>query len=270
MDSMRREGVSTKHYKVITISLFIFLAIHGVAAAGGLFGPPQSISKNAGGLHTGIGYWYHEDQYNTGVDYVTRQNQLYSEVGYGTKNFWDIYVRVGISGINVSDAFGSTSASTITFKNDFVDNMNYFGTFGTKVFYPFGKTFGIGAFIQGTYYFRDFTDDVSGTRSGAPFTIELRMKNLWDVDFGIGFQAALPHGIKMYLGPYIYYSEAKVSPSTNVTGLALASREMTIKNKTNFGGFTGIEVPLAKGFRLNVEGQYSERLSAGAAVTYSY
>jgi hypothetical protein len=29
-------------------------------------------------------------------------------------------------------------------------------------------------------------------------------------------------------------------------------------------------VPLAKGFRLNVEGQYSARLSAGAAVTYSY
>lgn len=252
------------------ISLFIFFTIGGVAAASGLFGPPQSISKDTGGLHTGIGYWYHEDKYNAGADYVTRQNQLYSEVGYGTKNYWDIYVRVGTSDLNVADAFSSTSAATITFKNDFEENMNYFGTFGTKGFYPFGKTFGMGAFMQGTYYFRDFTDDVSGTRNGAPFTVEMRMKNLWDVNFGIGFQATVPYGIKMYLGPYVYYSEAKVSPSTNVTGLALASGEMTIKNKTSLGGFTGIEVPLAKGFRLNVEGQYSERLSAGAAVTYSY
>ena len=246
------------------------LAIHGVAAASGLFGPPQSISKATEGLHTGIGYWYHEDNYKTGADYVIRQNQLYSEVGYGSKNYWDIYARVGISDLNVSSAFSSTSAATITFKNDFEENMNYFGTVGAKGFYPFSKTFGIGAFIQGTYYFRDFTDTVSGTQNGAPFTLELRMKDLWDVNFGIGFQATVPYGIRMYLGPYVYYSEASVSPSTNVTGLELASGEMTIKNKTWLGGFAGIEVPLAKGFRLNGEGRYSERLSAGVAVTYSY
>ena len=262
--------MNTKRYKVIIISLLVFLAVRSVAAASGLFGPPQSISKNTGGLHTGIGYWYHEDKYNAGADYVTRQNQLYSEVGYGTKNYWDMYVRLGISNLNVSDAFSSSSAATTTFKNDFEENMNYFGTLGAKAFYPSGKIFGIGVFIQGTYYFRDFTDDVSGTQNGAPFTIELRVKNLWDVNFGIGFQATVPYGIKMYLGPYVYYSEAKASPSANVTGLALTSGEMTIKNKTSLGGFTGIEVPLAKGFRLNVEGQYSERLSAGAAVTYSY
>lgn len=265
-----KECVHMKIIKIIVIILFVILIAPGRAAAGGPFGPPQHIAKESGGLHTAIGYWYHEDKYNAGADYVTRQNQVYSEVGYGTKNYWDIYVRVGISDLNVSDAFSSTNAATITFKNDFEENMNYFGTFGTKGFYPFDKTFGIGAFMQGTYYFRDSTDDVSGTRSGAPFTMELRMKNLWDVNFGIGLQATVPYGIKMYLGPYVYYSEAKVSPSTNVTGLAFASGEMTIKNKSSLGGFIGIEVPLAKGFRLNVEGQYSERVSAGAAVTYSY
>jgi hypothetical protein len=248
----------------------IFLSLNGVAAAGGLFGPPQSISKDTGGLHTGIGYWYHEDKYNAGADYVTRQQQLYSEVGYGTKNFWDIYLRVGITDLNVAGAFQSTSVTTITGKSDFEENTNYFGTVGTKGFYPFDKTFGIGFFIQGTYFFRDSTDYATGTRSGAPFAIELRMQSLWDVNLGIGMQATVPYGIKMYLGPYIYYSEAKVSPSPPVAGVALASGEMTIRNKTSLGGFTGIEVPLAKGFRLNVEGQYSERVSAGAAVTYSY
>jgi hypothetical protein len=252
------------------LALFMVFAMRGAAAASGLFGPPQSVSKDTGGLHTGIGYWYHEDTYNAGADYVTRQNHLYSEVGYGTKHYGDIYVRVGISDLNVSDAFRSTSTATTTFKYDFEENMNYFGTLGTKGFYPFSKTFGMGAFIQGTYYFRDFTNDVSGTRNGAPFTLELRMQNLWDVHGGIGFQATIPYGIRMYLGPYIYHSEAKVSPSTNVTGLALTAGEMTIKNKTWLGGFSGIDVPLAKGFRLNIEGQYAERLSAGAAVTYSY
>ncbi len=246
------------------------LAMRGIAAGGGLFGPPQSISKDTGGLHTAIGYWYHEAKYHNGADYVVRQNQLYSEVGYGAKNSWDIYMRIGVSDLNVSDAFRSSNATTVTFKNDFEENMNYFGSFGAKGFYPFSKTFGLGAFLQGTYYFRDFTNDVSGTRNGAPFTLELRMKNLWEVNFGIGLQATVPYGIRMYLGPYVYYSEATVSPSTNVTGLALTSGEMTMKNKTSLGGFAGIEIPLVKVFRLNVEGQYAERLSAGAAVTYSY
>jgi len=56
----------------------------------------------------------------------------------------------------MAEAFSSTNPATVTGKNDFAENMNYFGTFGTKGFYPFNKTFGIGAFIQGTYYFRNF------------------------------------------------------------------------------------------------------------------
>ena len=86
----------------------------------------------------------------------------------------------------------------------------------------------------------------------------------------MGFQATVPYGIKMYIGPYVHYSEFKVSPSADVAGVAFASGETTLKNKTGFGGFTGIEVPLAKGFRLNLEGQYAERLSVGAAVLYVY
>jgi hypothetical protein len=99
---------------------------------------------------------------------------------------------------------------------------------------------------------------------------ELRVKNLWDVNFGIGFQAAVPYGIKIYIGPHVHYSEFKVSPSTDVAGVAWASGETTLKNQTVLGGFAGIEAPLAKGFRLNLEGQYTERLSFGIAVLYVY
>jgi hypothetical protein len=248
----------------------LFLSCSGVAAAGGPFGVPQSIAKSTGGLHTGIGYWYHEDKFNAGAEYLIRQQQVYSEVGYGTKNFWDIYLRVGITDLNVAGAFHSTSAATVTGKNDFEENTNYFGTLGTKGFYPLDKTFGIGLFIQGTYFFRDSTDYATGTRNGAPFAVELRMQNLWDVNLGVGLQATVPYGVRMYLGPYVTYAEAKVSPSPPVAGVALATGGLTMKNSTSLGGFTGIEVPLVKGFRLNIEGQYSERVSAGAAVTYTY
>ena len=76
--------------------------------------------------------------------------------------------------------------------------------------------------------------------------------------------------IRLHLGPYIYYSEARISPSANVSGLPFSAGDVTVHNRTPIGGFTGIDVPLARGFHLNVEGQYSQRVSVGAAVTYSY
>ena len=250
--------------------VFVILIAPERAAAGGPFGPPQPIVKAAGGYHTGIGYWFHEDKFKNGTEQVTRQNKVYSELGYGSRNGWEITARVGMSDLKLIDAFGSSAASTTTSKMDFEEHGKFFSTVGAKGFYPFNKTFGMGAFIQGTYYFSDFTDTVSGTRNGVPFSVELRVKNLWDVNFGMGFQATVTYDIKMYIGPYVHYSELEVSPSADVAGVAFASGGTTMKNKTGFGGFTGIEVPLAKGFRLNIEGQYSERLSAGTAVTYSY
>jgi hypothetical protein len=241
-----------------------------MAGAGGPFGPPQPIVKGVDGIHTGIGYWFHEDLYKNGTEKVTRQNHVYSELGYGSRNGWEITARVGMSDLKLIDAFSSSTASTATSKRDFEEHGKFFGTLGIKGFYPFNKTFGMGAFVQGTCYFSDFTDNVSGTRSGTPFSIELRVKNLWDVNFGMGLQVNVPQGIKMYAGPYVRYSEFKVSPSADIAGLASTSGETTLRNKAGFGGYAGIEVPLVKGFRLNLEGQYAERLSAGAAVIYVY
>jgi hypothetical protein len=124
--------------------------------------------------------------------------------------------------------------------------------------------------VQGSYYFTDFTDYVSGSFNGVPFRADLKVKNLWDVNLGIGFQTTVPYGIKLYIGPYISYSEAKASLSQNIPGLRFETGEVTIKNTTNIGGFTGVDIPLVRGFHLNVEGQYSERFSVGAAITYSY
>jgi hypothetical protein len=263
------KSVSMKSLKVTIMIVLVILTAPLGAAAGGPFGPPQPIAKGTGGLHTGIGYWFHEDNYKDGTDHVTRQNQVYSELGYAREG-WEISARVGMSDLKMTDAFRSTAAATTTARADFEDRGNFFTTVGAKGFYPFSETFGLGAFIQGTYYFSDFSDAVSGSRNGAPFLVDLRVKNLWDVNFGLGLQVAAPRGIKIYLGPHVRYSELKASPSPDVAGVALASGERTLKNRSVLGGFAGIELPLSKGFRLNMEGQYTERFSFGAAVLYTY
>ncbi len=240
-----------------------------MAAAGGPLGPPQPVSKATGGLYTAIGYWHQEDEYKNGTENLTGQNQFYSQLGYGARH-WEIFGRIGIADLKISDAFRSNRASTTTSKSDFEDNWSFFGTFGAKGFYPFNETFGLGAFAQGSYYFQDFTDPVAGTQNGAPFTAELRVKNLWDVYFGVSFQARVPYGLKLYIGPYAYYSEARASLSADIPGLGFEPGEVTIKNKTSAGGYAGIDVPLARGFHLHVEGQYSARFAVGAAVSYSY
>jgi hypothetical protein len=253
----------------MVISVAILFLGEGPAAAGGLFGPPQSVSREAGGLHTGIGYGYDRDLYRNDTEHPIRQNQVYSHLGYGARH-WELYGRLGVSELKISDAFRSTLSSTTTSKNDFQDQWSLFGTLGAKGFYPFNKTLGMGAFLQGTYFPGDFSDQVSGTQNGVPFSAELKVKKFWDVNFGLGLQATLPKNIKMYLGPYIYYSEAKTSPSAKVPGIESMAKDMTLKNKAFGGGFAGVDVPLAKGFHLNVEGKYSERLSLGGVVTFTY
>lgn len=263
--------VHMKSLGILVMIVFVVLLAPASAVAGGPFGPPEPLVKGAKGLHTGIGYWFQEDRYVNGMEHVSRQNQFYSELGYGSRTGWEVTARVGMSDFKLTDAFGSSTASTATAKKDFEESGNFFGTVTAKGFYPFSQRFGMGAFVQGSYYFSDFNDTVAGTRNGVPFSVGLRIKNLWDVNFGMGLQATIPGDIKMYIGPYLYYSEFKVSPSVAVAGLSLASEGDTIlRNKTAFGGFAGIEVPLAKGFRLNLEGQYTERLSAGVAIIYLY
>jgi len=241
-----------------------------VAAAGGLFGPPQTISKEAGGLNTAVGYRYHEDTFKSDTEHVIRQNQIYSQVAYGASNRWEIYGRIGVTDLKIFDAFMSSDPSTTTDKKNFEENWKFFGTLGAKGFYPVNSIFGIGAFIQGSCNFSNFTDEVAGVQNTMPFVADLKIKNLWDINFGVGLQATAPYGIKLYAGPYIYYTEADATLSSAIPGIQAGNRNMLWKNKSIAGGFFGTDLPLFRGFRLNIEGQYTDRLSVGSAVTYTY
>jgi len=63
----------TKKFLSIALTVLLIFIINATAAAAGLFGPPQTVSKDAGGLNTAIGYWYHEDTYTNGADHTYNQ-----------------------------------------------------------------------------------------------------------------------------------------------------------------------------------------------------
>jgi len=258
--------------KIFISALAVMLILSGstTAAAAVLFGPPQTVSREAGGLNTAIGYWYRETKLENSVEHVFRQNEIYSQVSYGSGDRWELYGRLGVADLQISDAFSSGNAATITSGNDFQENWKFFGTLGAKWFLPINKIFGVGAFIQGTYYFNNFTGDVAGTAAGTPFAADLKVRDMWDVNFGLGLQTVVNDAIKLYAGPYLHYAEAKLNLSADITGIEFGTTAARLKNNSSCGGFIGADMPLGKGFRLNIEGQYAEQFSLGAAISYTY
>lgn len=240
-----------------------------MAVAATPFGPLQTVSRQSGGLNTSFGYSYNANELANGAGYTFQQNEIYSQAAYGSKKLWEIYGRIGVADLKISDAFRSAHASAVTSTNDFTENWKFFGTLGAKGFWPLNKVLGIGAFLQGTYYFNNYTCGVTGTETGIPFAADLKVRDMWDVNFGVGLQAAVSD-FKFYAGPYIFYSEAKANLSANIAGLEWGKESILLKNKASVGGFVGADVPLGKGFRLNIEGRYADRFSCGVAVGYVY
>ncbi len=248
----------------------MILAVHAGAFAGGLFGPPQTVSRTAGGLNTAIGYQYHEDTYKHHTNHVLTQNQIYSQASYGASDIWEIYGRIGAADLKMSDAFSSTHPSTVNIGNDFHEYWRLFGTLGAKGFYPINKFFGVGAFVQGSYNIGKYADETAVLHNGTFYVSDLEIKNLWDVNIGLGVQATVPFGIKLYGGPYIYYAEADARLSGNIPGIPFGTEKTLLKNDSLAGGYFGVDIPLIRGFRLNIEGQYTNRFSVGSAITYTY
>jgi hypothetical protein len=253
---------------ILTVALAL-LAVRGAAWAGGPFGPPQPTIRAQAGWHTAVGAWLEEDRFRDGAEITLRQNLIYSELGYGSPRGWEVYGRVGLADLRASDAFRPAGGTTTSARNDLQDHGRFFGSLGAKGFIALNPTFGLGLFVQGTCHFSDYGDSVSGSRGGAPFLLEMRLKSLWDISGGMGLQAALPGGILLYGGSYVRHAEARIGPSSAVAGMPFAA-ETTLDNRGRFGGYAGLAIPLSRGFRLEVEGRGSERISAGAAITYTY
>lgn len=257
-----------KKFSAAAALLVVFL-IPGAIFAESLFGPPQPVSRPDGGLHTAIGYWRYEDKFKDGGDHVLKQNQVYTHAGYGARNLWEVYGRLGIADMKMEGAFSPTDGSTSASHTDLNDTWdNFFGALGGKIFYPYNKVFGAGAFLQGTYCFSHFSDGVSGTRGGAPYNTGLTIKDMWGLDLGVSGQVSVSEA-RFYLGPYYHHAQARASLSPAVPGLQFTG-DTTVKNKSGAGAFAGIDAPIGKGFRVSLEAHYSERVSLGAGISFTY
>ncbi|MBN1471532.1 MAG: hypothetical protein JW925_07115, partial [Syntrophaceae bacterium] len=122
-----KKQIHQKYFLVFVLASLFFI-ISQTAMAAGLFGSPQTVSREAGGLNTAIGYRYHEDTYKDVADIKIRQNEIYSQAAYGAKNIWEVYGRLGMSDLKIEDVFK--------------DNEKFSGTLGAKAFYPVSQTWG--------------------------------------------------------------------------------------------------------------------------------
>jgi len=124
----------------------------------------------------------------------------------------------------------------------------------------------MGLFAQGSYYFNNAHDRVWASRNGgAPTSIEVKIKDQWETDFGLGIQLTLPRKVKLYVGPYIHIGQGELSSSPYV-----GTMSDTLKTGTVAGGYGGLSLPLFGRFTLTAEGWYGKKMSAGSMVSYSY
>mgnify|MGYP000904964129 CR=1 FL=1 len=254
----------------ISLIFFLVAAFHPCALAGGMFGPPQTISRIAGGLNTSIGYRYHTDTYKNHYHHKMKQNVIYSQVAWGMSGIWEVYGRLGFADMRMPDMFLYGPSVVDNYEKDFRDTWHFMGTAGAKVFYPVNRFFGLGAFIQGSFNPGKYTDETILHDNGSPILAKLKIKNMWDINFGGGLQFTLPYDIRTYAGPFVYFARADARMSHNIPGLPFGTEKTFLKNKSPGGGYFGADIPLIRGFRLNIEGQYTSRFSAGAAISYVY
>jgi hypothetical protein len=283
---------------VLVIAVLMLFAMGSVVYAG-QFGPLEPAAKE-GRVALGIGYFRSSAEWkpkDVGEGKKVTQNKVYLQLSYSPVKNLELYARVGGADLKIKDVFrtneevramlladGVTDPVVTGLKPDFKEGLRTFGTIGVKGFFNVSDSFGIGPFAQVSMY-SSYKDRNSGTVTGtipgvgallATGTEELKIKNLRDINLGIGLQGKIGDLI-VYGGPFAYWTRAKVDWTEVVTGTREGvpftdslSRSITIEEENNIGGFAGLRLPLGKGLNFEVEGQIKSRFSMGGALTYAF
>jgi hypothetical protein len=266
-----KTGGFTMKRLCMTAALIIVLLT--ATAQAGQFGPPEPEAQ-AGKVSFGLGYFYSAETLKPSNDtYIDQpnfwqkstfvQNQAYIQGNYGFMKDWEIYGRLGGADLRSDEIFYYTNS-----KEDFRDNIQPFGTLGIRgVLYRSG-IFAVGPFVQASYFFSDYKDSSSGVINGVNVFQSYTAKNMWDLNVGISAQAKY-QGALFYVGPFFHMkradAELQIRSATN-----FFSDSVTYKEDTYFGGFAGVRVPVTKNISLGLEGQYTNKVAAGASVSYSF
>ena len=92
---------------------------------------------------------------------------------------------------------------------------------------------------------------------------EVQIGGSYKFDAGLFLQLKISPVI-FYAGPVIYWFRGDVK-STSLPGL-----DDKFKEPGNFTGAAGLRINLVGGLNIEIEAQYSERLSAGGFISYSF
>lgn len=266
--------------KVIVIVAALVFVLASSLAYAGQFGAPEPTAKE-GKAALGVGYFYSQAKSKSkdsdGEEFKATSNQAYLQLGYGLAKDWEAYVRVGGADLKIKEAFEFDNSTP-----DFKDGLKPGGTIGVKGIFKVNDSFGIGPFFQASISpsYKDTKtgtltiDDVDGDGNDDTINTEtLKIKNPWEVNFGIALQAKIGEVI-IYGGPVAYWQKSKgevAISGTGSTGNPISGKtSFTFKEKNNVGGFAGLRIPLGKNLGIEVEGQLKSRFSMGGALTYAF
>lgn len=248
---------------------FMLLVVLTIGLSGnvwaGQFGTPQPAGEKDG-WSMGAGYFLYRDKLDFGNStYNLKQNQFYVQAARVLGRF-EIYLRGGMADMDLDHVFGPKTAGDAASKSTFESDSSSLLSAGLKGSYQLNRTFAVGGFVDGTVFPDHFKDDMHGSDSEGSFTQWFKVKNMYNINLGASLQAEIPHGIKLYAGPYAYWTHADATYRDSRYSPVSSS----LKNKSHYGGFAGASFGLSGGLILSIETQVSEKISGATMITYCF
>jgi len=241
------------------------------------FGPAEPAAKE-GKFTLGVGYFLYQEKLKPADDTFSAagavatdfwqkttvwSNQAYVQASYGLLKNWEVFARLGAADLRAKETF-----DYVAYADDFRGDYQAFGTLGFKGILFNTKSFSIGPILKASYY-SDYKDSATGTIAGTKIDMSYNIKDIWDVNLGLAFQAKI-NNVVLFAGPFVYWKNAKVDLDITITGTGTFSDSVKYESENNVGGFAGVRIPITKNFMLDVEGQYTNQFSGGAAIVYQF
>jgi hypothetical protein len=248
---------------VVSMVLIFVLCATGAFAGQPIGGPA---GPDPGKLAFSVGYFYSKDKWESNTlngDFKLETNTYFGQVAYGLAPGWDVYLRGGaITAKNTGDEF------------DWKENSGYFGGIGMHGKFYEKKDWNLilGPTANFTY-FSNWKDSITttGVIGNRPMSgrTEVEMKEHYSFDVGLGFQWAPVPYLRFYGGPFYHYETARLDVDF-VAGLDAFSDGSNIHPSKTFGTRFGVRIPFTDQIALQLEGQYRDYFSGGAAIGFSF
>lgn len=253
--------------KIVLTAAILLMFVFSIAYAGP-FGPAEPVVA-PGKAAVEVGYFRYSENLKpsdnafagasdfwqkTGIT----QNQVYVQLSYGIKA-WEVYGRIGMADFKAADAFVFDASPA-----DAKDKARFYGTLGAKRIVYSSGPFSLSPFIQASYY-GNFSDTAQGNVAGSPVELKYSTSKSWDAYAGVSGQMKLSRAT-LFAGPFLYVKRMKMEMESGI-GSNDATR---FREANNIGGFAGVRVPVGEKMSVDLEVQYTNRLSAGAGLAYKF